>query len=91
MGGGRGDTDSVGTGSEQSQGWVAPGAAGGREVVGRKPCVLGLLVKNWPPRTKQTVLDKELSLHRVSHCSESTAAAPGGVASLLVAPQGGKT
>lgn len=89
--GGRGDTDSVGTGSEQSWGWVAPGAAGRREVAGRKSHALGLLAKNQPPWPKQTVLDKELSLHRVSRCSESIAAAPGAVASLLVAPRGGKT
>lgn len=91
MEGGRGDTDRVGTGSEQSQGWVNPGAAGARGMAGRRPHVLGLLVKNRPPPPKQTVLDKELSLHRGFCCSESIAAAPGAVASLLVAPQGGKT
>lgn len=90
-GGDRGDRDSVGMGSEQSRGWAAPGAAEGREVSGRKSHALCLLAKNWPPQAKQTVLDKELSLHRVSCCSGAIAAAPGAVASLLVAPGGGKT
>lgn len=75
-GGGRGDTDSVGMGSEQSWGWVAPGAAEGREVAGRKSRALCLFAKNSSSQPKQTVLDKELSPHRVSCCSGSTAAAP---------------
>lgn len=70
---------------------MAPGAAGGREVARRKSCALGLLAKNQPPWPKQTVLDKEPSLPRVSCCSESIAAAPGAVASFLVAPRSGKT
>lgn len=66
MRGGRSDPDNAGTGSEQSQGWVAPGAAGGRELAGKKVHVLGLPVKNQPPWPKQTVPDEEQGLHRAS-------------------------
>lgn len=44
-GGGRGDTDSVGMGSEQSWGWVAPGAAEGRGGREKIPCFVPVCKK----------------------------------------------